>query len=121
MNINLDYILIFNNPIRIQKQPLYYFESRGRKKRNCSGYNIFTKHMFFYSQLNQNKIIRGDVSRVSISSNEEENEDESISIRVVAQKWNSYNKRLKRAWKKRAEMINSTEEKGVINKVPFPI
>ena len=53
------------------------------------------KHMFFYSQVIENRVIHGDASRVSILSNEAEDKEEEITIKVVAQKWSNYNKCLK--------------------------
>ena len=95
MKVDFDYLLMFQDPFRIQKYPLYTFETRQRKKHNCSRYNIFMKHMFFYSQVIENRVIHGDASRVSILSNEAEDKEEEITIKVVAQKWSNYNKCLK--------------------------
>ena len=51
--------------------------------------------MFHYSHFMKNIIIHGDSSRISISLNEAEDKEEEITIQAVAQKWNSYTKRMK--------------------------
>ena len=106
---------MFGDSFAIQQSSFYYFEKEFSS--NVSGYNVFVKHKFWYWKF----IETHTTDLVSITLDDDPPPTPKLTLSLVAKEWKLNSHLQVRAWKLRAEQLNSRPVPGLFDEIPEPI
>ena len=114
---NIDYQLMFDNPIEIRRRRLSFFELATRHRR-LTGRTLHHKHQYFYKRYLQYVEENRSVSRISITSDDDDESEVVLDLVEVNLRWQSLNGLSQRAWNTRAVRLNNRPTVGLITVLP---
>ena len=119
--IIIQYEPFFDDPWKIRKLQSYYFESTTRS-RKLGGFNLFVMHKFFYVRYLRHLEKCRNVSIISISSTDTDDEETAIvpglTMKEIARQWNLLTHVVQKAWNFQAAKLNKRAAVGKIARLP---